>query len=149
MRVGIFIVVLAAFIAIPAGAASAPLPAANCVNIDEVIGGSSTPIIEDGNFVGNNIEADWLGGELVVKNTVTKITPGGVMHFTGALNFTNTPYGDFQATSTGVVAPNGNLKITVNIADGAGFFATHGTFNLTDGTWQLRWHGRICNTSSG
>ena len=144
MRVRILIVVLAAFIAMPALAVAAPRPTANCVNIDENIGGSSIPDFDEaGNFIGNDIVADWLGGELVVRNTVTKITPGGVIHFTGALNFTNTPYGDFQATSKGVVAPNGNLKITVTIDDGAGFFATHGTFN-DDGTWQLRWKGRIC-----
>jgi hypothetical protein len=143
----ILILIVASFVLVPAGAAAAPRPAANCENIDEIIGGWSIPEFdEDGNFIGNDVFADWLGGELVGRNTVTKMTPGGVIHFTGALSFTGTDYGSFQATAKGVVAPNGNIKNTITLDDGTGFFTVHGTFDLGDGTWLARWHGRICTS---
>jgi len=146
MRIRIFIVVLAAFIAMPALAVAAPLPAANCGNVAASQSGvPSELIIENDELVGNEIEFPLFGGTVFVTNTINKATPGGTLHFTGELDFVATDYGTFGATSKGVVAPNGKLHIRVTIEDDdvAGFFTTHGVF-YPDGSFDLDWKGRIC-----
>jgi hypothetical protein len=146
MRIRILIVVLAAIVAMPAVAVAAPKSSANCENVaTSQAGVPSELIIENGELVGNNIEFPLFGGTVFVTNTVNKTTPGGTLHFTGVLDFVETEYGTFGATSKGVVAPNGKLNITVTIEDGdaTGFFTTHGVF-YPDGSFDADWKGRIC-----
>jgi hypothetical protein len=133
-------------LAVPATTAAAPLPAATCENVEETWEGWSIPEFDaDGNFVGNEVFGSALGGSLAGVNTVTRTTPGGTLHFTGALSFENTAYDNFQAASSGILTPSGNLKITVWLVNGeSGIFTTHGTFSLSTGEWQIQVRGRIC-----
>jgi hypothetical protein len=145
------VVVVAAFVLVPATVAAAPRPAANCENINAVASGTAHPIVDaDFNLLGFDIAGTAFGGTTTGTNWVVSITPGGVIHFSGILNFEDTIFGDFTTTDEGVVTPNGllNTKLEV-ISGGTGFISSHGTIVLADPetftyVWEVQERGRIC-----
>lgn len=142
----LLILVVTGAVLVPSAAIAAP-PASGCTIINEHIHGItlSAEFDDAGNITSNVVTGDAFGGTALGMNTVTKITPGGVLHFTGVNEYTGTDYGDFQTTTKGNMTPGGKLRITIHISEGgSGHFTTHGTFDITTGDWELQYRGRIC-----
>ena len=143
--------VVAAVALVPAVAAAAPRSSANCENVSAVASGTAHPILDaDFNLLGFDIAGTGLGGSITGTNWVEEVTPGGVIHFSGILNFEDTVYGDFTTTDEGIVTPNGRLNTKLEvIAGGTGFISSHGTIVLDDPVtftyvWEVQERGRLC-----
>jgi hypothetical protein len=149
----VVLVLITGLMIFPATVAAAPRPAANCENISERVAGTSVLDIDFTQDPPLLLSADiWsdeaLGGSVEGLQTVNKITPGGVLHFTGLNYYTGTDYGDFVATTKGQVTPNGQLIFTITVIEGgSGQFTAHGTF-AENGDWDVLYRGRICVTPS-
>ena len=138
--------VVTSAVLVPSAAIAAP-PASVCTIVNEHVQGItlSADFDDAGNITANIVTGDAFGGTVLGANTVTKITPGGVLHFTGVNEYTGTDYGDFQTTTKGNVTPGGKLRISIQISEGAtGHFTTLGTFDINTGVWELQYRGRIC-----
>jgi hypothetical protein len=143
------VIAVTALVLVPAVAAAAPRPAANCVNIDALAGGFAYSIPdEEGNLIGFDVVGTALGGTVTGTNLIVKGTPGGVIHFSGELDFDGPTHGSFTTTDEGVVTPNGRLNTKLEvIAGGTGFISSHGIIYPVDQdtfVWQVHERGRIC-----
>jgi hypothetical protein len=154
----ILALVIACAAIVPATAIASATPLGQCTRIDERVTGTAdltfdaagtllTAYIDGDNVLGENGNVEGL-------QTINKITPGGVLHFTGYNIYTDTAYGDFEATTSGHVTPGGKLIFSIEVVDGGpGRFSASGTFaveadDLGDpfGVWDVVYKGRICGS---
>jgi len=145
----LLLIAVTALVLVPATAIAAPRPAANCVNIDALAEGFAYTVYDgDGNPIGFDIDGSALGGTVTGTNLIVKVTPGGVIHFSGELDFESPTHGSFTTTDEGIVTPNGRLNTKLEvIAGGTGFISSHGTIYPVDEdtfVWQVHERGRIC-----
>jgi hypothetical protein len=142
----ILVLVIACAAVAPATAVATSTPLGQCTKIDERISGSSVLAFDaDWNLLSADIDGEAFGGTVTGLQEVTKITPGGVIHFAGLNYYAGTDYGDFVATTEGIVTPEGKLIFSIQVIDGGpGRFSANGTFALT-GDWDVVYKGRICS----
>jgi hypothetical protein len=155
----ILALVIACAAIVPATAIASATPLGQCTKIDErVFGTADLDFDADGTLLsayiyGENVLGE--NGNVEGLQTVNKITPGGVLHFTGLNFYTDTDYGDFVATTSGIVTPGGKLIFSIEVVDGGpGRFSANGTFAVEFdaeeeelvGVWDVVYKGRICSS---
>ena len=149
----ILVLAIACAAIVPATAIAAPNPLGQCTKIDERIFGTADLAfhpdwtLKSAYVYGENVLGE--NGKLEGLQTVNKITPGGVLHFTGRNYYTDTDYGDFEAETKGHVTPGGQLIFSIQVIEGGpGHFSAKGTFVVMEdlsGAWDVVYKGRICS----
>jgi hypothetical protein len=132
----------------PLTAVAAPLPAASCENIEGTFIGQAVPT-----DIGFDVYVVELTGPLgghtpgtkLVTVTIQKVTPGGMIQFSGIHDFETTDFGPMVTHDSGGIAPNGRAHNTLKVVEGGtGFVSVQGNVDLDTGVISARYHGRVC-----
>jgi hypothetical protein len=148
MRTFIVLAVVVGILVSPAVVAAAPAQAA-CAIVSGTFLGQAVPTETGFDVYNIEITGPLAGhpvGEQLVWVTIQKVTPDGVVHFTGIHIIADSAFGPMTTYDKGSIAPNGRVHNTVTIVEGAsGTITVHGTVDLTQGIVDIAYRGRVCD----